>query len=78
MLQKEGANNFVYTGDPNAELPPANISMVQGSVELSGVKAVEEMVHMIDHHRMYETFQKMMMAFDEIDDKAINSLGKLQ
>jgi flagellar basal body rod protein FlgG len=33
---------------------------------------------MIDHHRMYETFQKMMMTFDEVDDKAINSLGKLQ
>ncbi len=78
LLQKEGANNFVFTGDTNAEIPPANVSVAQGSLELSSVKAVEEMVNMIDHHRMYETFQKMMMTFDEVDDKAINSLGKLQ
>ena len=77
-LQKEGVNNFVYTGDSNDEILPANISVAQGSLELSGVKAVEEMVNMIDHHRMYETFQKIMMTFDEVDDKAINSLGKLQ
>ena len=78
MLQKEGANNFVFTGDPNAEVPPANVAVAQGSLELSSVKSVEEMVHMIDHHRMFETFQKMMMTFDEIDDNALNSLGKLQ
>ena len=78
QLQKEGVDNFVYTGTDNGEIPPANIAVVQGALEMSGVKAVEEMVNMIDHHRMYETFQKMMMTFDEVDDKAINSLGKLQ
>ncbi len=78
LLQKEGANNFVFTGAAGDEVPPARVGVVQGSLELSSVKAVEEMVNMIDHHRMYETFQKMMMTFDEVDDKAINSLGKLQ
>jgi flagellar basal-body rod protein FlgG len=77
-LQKEGANNFVYTGNGEDEAAPVNVAVAQGSLELSGVKAVDEMVNMIDHHRMYETFQKMMMTFDEVDDKAINSLGKLQ
>ncbi len=78
MLQKEGVNNFVYTGSGADEAPPVNVAVAQGSLELSGVKSVDEMVNMIDHHRMYETFQKMMMTFDEVDDKAINSLGKLQ
>ena len=77
-LQKEGVNNFVYTGSGEDEAAPVNVAVAQGSLELSGVKAVDEMVNMIDHHRMYETFQKMMMTFDEVDDKAINSLGKLQ
>ncbi|MBI9087716.1 MAG: flagellar hook-basal body protein [Desulfobacterium sp.] len=77
-LQKEGVNNFVYTGTADDEVLPVNVAVAQGSLELSGVKSVEEMVNMIDHHRMYETFQKMMMTFDEVDDKAINSLGKLQ
>ncbi len=77
-LQKEGMNNFVYTGSGEDEAAPVNMAVAQGSLELSSVKAVDEMVNMIDHHRMYETFQKMMMTFDEVDDKAINSLGKLQ
>ncbi|MCP4118214.1 MAG: flagellar hook-basal body protein [Desulfobacteraceae bacterium] len=77
-LQKEGVNNFVYTGNGEDEVAPVNVAVAQGSIELSGVKPVEEMVNMIDHHRMYETFQKMMMTFDEVDGKAINSLGKLQ
>ena len=77
-LQKEGVNNFVYTGNAADEAAPVNVAVAQGALELSGVKPVEEMVHMIDHHRMYETFQKMMLTFDEVEDKAVNSLGKLQ
>jgi len=77
-IQKEGVNNFINLGDANNETAPVNVAVAQGALELSSVKAVDEMVHMIDHHRMYETFQKMMMTFDEVDDKAINSLGKLQ
>ncbi|MCP3892615.1 MAG: flagellar hook-basal body protein, partial [Desulfobulbaceae bacterium] len=46
--------------------------------EGSNVKVVDEMVSMIDHHRMYQIYQKMMMTFDEIDEKAINDVGKLQ
>ncbi len=77
-IEKEGLNNFINLGDANNEIAPVNVAVAQGALELSSVKAVDEMVHMIDHHRMYETFQKMMMTFDEVDDKAINSLGKLQ
>ena len=77
-IQKEGVNNFINMGDENNEIAPVNVAVAQGYLEISSVKAVEEMVNMIDHHRMYETFQKMMMTFDEVDDKAINSLGKLQ
>lgn len=77
-IEKEGLNNFINLGDANNEIAPVNVAVAQGALELSSVKAVEEMVNMIDHHRMYETFQKMMMTFDEVDDKAINSLGKLQ
>jgi flagellar basal-body rod protein FlgG len=39
---------------------------------------VEEMVRMIDYHRMFETFTKSMMSFDELDSKAINEVGKLR
>ncbi len=77
-LEKQGNNYFLYNGGPGDEKLPEIVSMQQGALEGSNVKAVNEMVHMIDHHRMYETFQKMMQTFDEVDSKAINDVGKLQ
>ncbi|MCP3900061.1 MAG: flagellar hook-basal body protein [Desulfobacteraceae bacterium] len=78
MLQKDGANNYVYKGDTRDETAPLNIAIEQRAVEGSNVKVVDEMVSMIDHHRMYQIYQKMMMTFDEIDGKAINDVGQLQ
>ena len=78
MLQKEGDNNYVYKGDTRDEIQPFTIAVEQGAIEGSNVAVVDEMVSMIDHHRMYETYQKMMLTFDEIDGKAINDVGKLQ
>ncbi|MCD4741869.1 MAG: flagellar hook-basal body protein [Desulfobacteraceae bacterium] len=78
MLHKEGANNYVYKGDTRDEIQPLNVAVEQGAIEGSNVQVVEEMVSMIDHHRMYQIYQKMMLTFDEIDGKAINDVGKLQ
>ncbi|MEA1968656.1 MAG: flagellar hook-basal body complex protein [Thermodesulfobacteriota bacterium] len=77
-LQKQGSGNFLYKGDPADEKAPDNILVEQRALEGSNVKTVDEMVHMIDHNRMYEVFQKMMLTFDEVDGKAINDVGKLQ
>jgi flagellar basal-body rod protein FlgG len=77
-LVKEGANQFVYRGDAADEKAPATVAVKQGALEGSAVVTVNEMVAMIDHHRMYETYQKMMLTFDEVDNKAINDVGKLQ
>ena len=77
-LRKEGANNFAYEGNTQDEIAPARVNVEQGALEGSGVKVVEEMVRMIDHHRMYETFSKSITTFDEVDGKAINDVGKLR
>ncbi|MCK5348336.1 MAG: flagellar hook-basal body protein, partial [Desulfobacula sp.] len=78
MLQKEGGNNYAYKGDTRDEIQPLNIAVEQRAIEGSNVKVVDEMVSMIDHHRMYQTYQKLMQTFDEMDGKAINDVGKLQ
>ncbi len=78
LLEKEGANNYTYKGDTRDEIQPLNVLIEQGALEGSNVQVVDEMVSMIDHHRMYETYQKMMLTFDEIDGKAINDIGQLQ
>ncbi len=77
-LEKKGLNNFVYKGNPSDEKIPEHFSIKQRAIEESNVKTVDEMVNMIDHNRMYEVFQKMMLTFDEIDGKAINDLGILR
>ncbi len=78
LLRKEGANNYVYKGDTRDEIQPLSVAIEQGAVEESNVQVVEEMVSMIDHHRMYQIYQKMMLTFDEIDGKAINDVGELR
>lgn len=77
-LVKDGASQFVYRGNISDEKTPATVSVVQGALEGSTVSVVNEMVSMIEEHRMYETYQKMMLTFDELDNKAINDVGKLQ
>ncbi|MCP3941188.1 MAG: flagellar hook-basal body protein [Desulfobacteraceae bacterium] len=74
-LEKKGQNLFAYTGNPADELFPENIVIRQMTLENSNVQAVDEMVKMIDYHRMFETFTKSMMTFDEIDSKAISEVG---
>lgn len=78
-LKKQGAGLFEYTGDADAdERPPARVDVRQFALESSNVNTVNEMVDMIHHHRMYETFQKLMLTVDELDNKAINDVGKPQ
>ena len=77
-LEKLGNSLLSYNGDPAdeiaVELPELKVK--QWTVEGSNVKAVDEMVKMIDYHRMFETFTKSMLTFDEVDEKAILEVGK--
>jgi len=77
-LMKQGHGNFAYNGDPGDEQVPDTINVKQRAIEGSNVETVNEMVKMVDHNRMYEVFQKMIITFDEVDGKAINEVGKLQ
>jgi len=69
-LEKKGQNLFAYTGNTGDEILPENFEIKHMALEGSNVQVTEEMVKMIDYHRMFETFTKSMMTFDEIDSKA--------
>lgn len=77
-IEKEGSSLFVYNGNPQDEIAPDTVSVQQGALEMSNVTSVTEMVKMVEQHRMYEAYQKMILTFDEIDGKAVNEVGKLQ
>lgn len=76
-LQKEGENYFRLIDENAQELPPEHMEVRQGYLEASNVSTVLEMTEMIDLHRAYEAQQKSVHSIDSLDDKAVNSVGKL-
>lgn len=75
-LEKDGTNLFRLT-DNGQEIEATNYKIQQGALEGSNVNTVTEMANMLELHRAYETQQKIIRTFDEMDSKAINSVGKL-
>jgi len=74
-LYKDGSNLFLYKGDERDETAPSRINLEQGAIELSNVKPVKEMASMVQVSRTYETYQKMMKTFDEVDGLAVSNVG---
>lgn len=75
-LEKIGQNLMNYDGNPGDEIQVEAPMLKHMAVEGSNVQSVEEMVKMIDYHRMFETFTKSMLTFDEVDGKAITEVGR--
>lgn len=48
----------------------------QGYLESSNVDAVRELIDMIEAHREFETYQKMIQSFDEASSRITNDLGR--
>lgn len=75
QLTKEGASLFAASG--NAQREPASGSVRQGTLEMSNVNVVTEMVNLINGYRAYETNSKSVQAHDQLLDKAVNEVGKV-
>ena len=56
-------------------VPETNIR--QGFLEQSNVKSVDEMVKMIDTVRSFEAYQKMIQTIDQLDERSVNSIGRI-
>lgn len=76
-LEKQGTNLFRVKNEGAEEQPAENITVRQGFLETSNVSVISEMTGMIDLERAYETQQKVIRSFTEIDSKAISTVGKL-
>ena len=77
-LERDGQNLLFYKGETTDEIQVETAIVQHKALEKSNIKVVNEMVRMIDYNRMFETFTKSMMTFDEIDGKAINDVGTLR
>jgi flagellar basal-body rod protein FlgG len=75
-LEKQGDNLFTLN-DQGQEEQAENFSVKQGYLEKSNVSTMKELTAMIDLNRAYETQQRMVRSLDDLDDKAINRVGRL-
>ncbi len=73
-LQKIGQNMFSGNG---AQPASSDAQVIQGAIENSNVRPVEEMTRMIDITRSYEALANMMKKQDDMRSKAIDQLGRL-
>lgn len=80
-LQKVGEG--YYETEDGQPLPSvydtddAYFSVVQGSLEQSNVDAAETMTQLLSSYRTFEANQKVLQAYDESMDKAVNEIGKI-
>ncbi len=75
-LEKLGSNLFrIADGAEAGEIPAENAVVNQGFLETANVNVVEEMVGMIETHRAFEAYQKMIRETNEMDTKAITKVG---
>lgn len=74
LLQKQGEN--LYKKGDAREISINNYQIVQGYLEQSNVKVVEEMAKMIETNRLYEANQKVIQTLDNTLGKAVNQVGR--
>ncbi len=55
----------------------SNSKVVNGSLEISNVNAIKEMIQMIDMQRTFETYQKLIHAIDDQDKLSTGKIGKV-
>lgn len=77
-LVKEEKSLFRNDSDNPEVAVSTDTTVKQGYIELSNVNVAEEMVNMIHSMRAFESYQKAIKAIDELNDKAINQVGRLR
>lgn len=76
-LRKEASNMYRMAKGVEAKEADFTGQAVQGFLEKSNVNAVKEMVKMMNLFRNYESGQRVVKAYDDTLDKAVNQVGKV-
>lgn len=76
-LDKYGQSYYVVREGLEVEEIAFNGEVLQGFLEGSNVDPINEMVNMINIMRSYESSNKVVKAYDEMLQRAVNDIGKL-
>ena len=60
-------------GEPE---PIQDFRLAQGFLEMANVEAVQLMTEMIEVHRGYESYQRVIRSIDELNSKSINEVAR--
>jgi flagellar basal-body rod protein FlgF len=74
-LSRTERGYFKAVGGAGGE-PVEDISVAQGYLEMSNVEAVHGMVEMIEILRGYESYQRVIRAVDDVNQKSISEVGR--
>jgi flagellar basal-body rod protein FlgF len=75
QLKRESDTTFSLQ-DSALEIPSENSRVIQGSLELSNVDMASEMARLIDSHRVFETYHKVLKSYSTIGEQQ-EELGTL-
>lgn len=79
LFHKEGSSLYSTKETINAQVAPTRrFRLHQGAIEKSNVNIVQEMTDMIKTTRLFESTQKAIQAYDQMNAKLVNDVPKLR
>ena len=75
-LKKAGNQLFKHSGLGVVEKDAEGIAVQQGYLERSNVNGIKALTFMIASLRLFETYQKVIIANDRANEASINEVGK--
>jgi len=76
-LNKHGQSYYLMTEGIQIEEKPFEGQILQGFLESSNINPIYEMVNMINIMRSYESSNKVVKAYDDMLQRAVNDIGKV-
>ncbi|MGV8145800.1 MAG: flagellar hook-basal body complex protein [Alkaliphilus sp.] len=76
-LRKHGGGYFKIEENMEIQVGEFAGSVSQGALESSNVNTIREMVELINIHRTFESNQRVVRAYDEMLQKAVNDIGRV-
>jgi flagellar basal-body rod protein FlgG len=78
LLQKEGANHFVWNGSTDGVHDVDQARVKSGSIERSNVNSMTEIIQLMGAYRDFESVQKTLKTLDgDMNAKLIQELGRI-
>lgn len=75
-LIKVGDSSFIPAEAGSIETEAEGFTLSQGFIELSNVDPIKVMTEMIEVHRAFESYQKVIKSMDEVVSESINEVGE--